>query len=202
MKPLDRFMADLDRARDLIAMADFVDSRSGGTMNASDVRRAALVMLVSALDHYVHRCVHDALIECYDEGRLSTTAGMAFSVSLRSVPLAATDPKHAWLSAEIVERHGHKSFQKPGDISSAVSLVRDARSLWSVVAACRGVDERAMRVELVLIVDRRNQIVHGSDVDPADPALLWPISSQDVADAAAAVAAVVEGIESYLSRPV
>jgi len=200
MTPLDRFDADIARVRVLLETADHFDGDSNWTAETSDIRRGALAMAVSALDNFVHRRVHDAFLRAYLTGRLATNSGQDFPVRLAVIESAANDPTLSWLSAEITQRHGYKVFQKPGDISAAVSLVRDAKALWSAIAAEAGTTESSIRTRLSLIVDRRNQIVHESDSDPSNPSALWPIATADVAEGVETITAVARGVEAYLSE--
>jgi hypothetical protein len=50
-------------------------------------------------------------------------------------------------------------------------------SLWSDVAAHLGVPAADIKLELELLVQRRNKIAHEADLDPSFPGVRWPITA-------------------------
>ena len=70
-----------------------------------------------------------------------------------------------WLDEQIVELHGFKAFQQPDDIAIAIKLIYD-KPLWKEISSILGRPEADLKKQLKLIVDRRNKIVHNSDIDP------------------------------------
>ena len=74
------------------------------------------------------------------------------------------------LRAEIVlagRLHGFKTFQSAESISQAFSLLGVAR-LWHKTADGMGVPLPDLKVQLNLLVDRRNKIAHEGDIDPSN----------------------------------
>ena len=80
-----------------------------------------------------------------------------------------------WLDREIRERHGHQAFQDPDKIADAVRLFSPCE-LWPAVANLLNSTSTDVRDRLRVIIERRNKIVHESDVDLSNPELRLPIS--------------------------
>ena len=54
---------------------------------------------------------------------------------------------------------------------------------------------KAVKAQLIAIVDRRNKIAHEADMDPTNPGERWPISNVLVHDAFDYIESVVRAID-------
>jgi hypothetical protein len=62
---LDQFRISISRVRDLISLHNSVKVQATGTLDVSDMLRAALVLSISALDYYVHEVVTLGMLEIH-----------------------------------------------------------------------------------------------------------------------------------------
>jgi hypothetical protein len=133
---LDQFRISIRRVRDLIALHNSVNAQATGTLDVSDMLRAALVLAVSALDYYVHEVVTLGMLEIH-RGRRSepmpsaNTTQSAFSrfeVSLggaRQDRLTAIDIA-SWLEAEIQQTQGYPFLQQSYSVSALIPIISNS----------------------------------------------------------------------------
>lgn len=171
---LAQFRANLARARDLVGLASALVAQTTPAVDTSDLLRAALVLGVSAFDHFVHEIARLGMLEIAANLRPPTEAYQRFQISLRSVSIAQQGSNSAWLDQEIRERHGWLSFQDPSKVADALRTVT-AKVLWDELGTRLGLTPEDARASLRLTVDRRNKIAHESDMDPTAPGSRWPI---------------------------
>jgi hypothetical protein len=62
---LDQFRISIGRVRDLIALHNSVRATATSALDVSDILRASLVLVVSALDYYIHEVVTLGMLEIY-----------------------------------------------------------------------------------------------------------------------------------------
>lgn len=203
------FDRQIDRARDLAGIATSLEVHLTGAMDLSDIYRAAFVQGVSAFDTFIHAEVRVRMLAIFRGcGGKPTPAFERFRVSLSSVPLAiiaAGDPFAglSWLESEIREQHSFLSFQQPDKVAEAIRLVSEVK-LWQELARHLGQGtmngesgDKILKRRLTLIVDRRNTIVHESDVDPTPPGdALYPMSRETAESALDFLQDLAHGIQA------
>jgi hypothetical protein len=191
---LDQFRANIGRVRALDGLYSFLVTQTGGTTDLSDLLRTQIVMVVSALDHYVHEATRLGMLEIMQGIRPATPAFTRFPVRMESTLLAvAASSSSAWLDDAIRAAHGHLSFQDPDKIGDAFKLIT-AEPVWERVGAALGIPAMQVKQEMKAIVRRRNQIAHEADLDPSYPGTLWPINATDVRTAVGLIERIVESI--------
>lgn len=195
MQPaLDIFRTNLSRIRSLHTVYLSLLGSVTSIVDLSDLLRAEVVLVVSALDHFVHELTRLGMMEIWRGGRPATTAYLRFSVSMDiTTRLAGAAGTDTHLEAEIRMRHGYQAFQQPDNIADAIRLF-SAVDLWRDVATALGLRPEDVRSQLKLIVDRRNKIAHEADVDPSYPGQRWPISRRDVEQSIAFVEDIAETV--------
>jgi len=182
MLPIDQFRQNIDRLKTLFGMHTAIRSRVTPALDPSDILRAAIVLSVSALDQLVHEVVRVGMLEAYARARPETDAFRRFEVSVASVRLAMMSGVSVdWFDAEVRSRHAFVTFQRPDKIADGIRLISDVQ-LWQTIAQAMNARPEDIRRRLELVVDRRNQIAHEADMDPAFPGTRWPISEADVVD--------------------
>jgi RiboL-PSP-HEPN len=183
---LAQFKLNLDRARDLIGLAAALEATTTSAIDVTDLWRAALVLAVSALDHYVHEVTRKGMLEISDGKRVPTDAYFRFQVSLRRIVTLRQTSGNAWLSQEIIDRHGWLSFQDPDKIADALRHITNQK-VWNEIASHLKLSTSDAKARLRLIVERRNKIAHEADMDPTAPGMRWPIDAAIASDAIAFV---------------
>lgn len=202
-RELDLFERGLARARDMMGLASSLESATSGAMDLSDVHRAAFVQGVSAFDTFVHEEIRARILGIFALGSPMPKALQKFKVSLASVQIAVAGSSLGWLETEIREQHSLLSFQKPEKVADAVRLISDVQ-LWKALAVHLGqgslgneTGDQILKRRLILIADRRNTIVHQSDLDPTPPGdELYPMTRPTVEDALAFLDKIARGIQA------
>ena len=67
------------------------------------------------------------------------------------------------------------SFQHPDKIAEAIRFISSKR-LWEEVGIELGIPSQDAKLQLELIVDRRNKIAHEADMDPTTPGFRWTMT--------------------------
>lgn len=197
MRPLELFRANIRRIHAIHALHAYLNGTTTVAVNTDDLLRTEIVLLVSALDHYVHEITRTFMIEAAEGRRLPTDAFNRFTISLK-VALEFSDSRRVnLLDAEIRERHGYLSFQKADAIADAIRNISNIE-LWNAVSHRLSADPKALKRELNLIISRRNQIAHEADLDPSYPGTMWPIDSVLVEAATVTIVRVVEAIDTVI----
>ncbi len=194
--PLDQFLENIARARALCDVAQSLEGMTTRVVDLSDLYRAALVLGVSALDHFVHEFVRVGMLDVHRGVRPSTDAHLNFKVPLSAAREAVTThPLDSWLDEAVRDAHSWLSFQQPDKIADAIRLVSSVK-LWEEVGSRLASPAKQVKLQLTAIVDRRNKIAHEADLDPTDPGQRWPIDEMLVRDALSYVERVTVAIDA------
>lgn len=180
---LEQLEQNLTRARNLVGLSASLSSLTTQAVDTTDLLRAALILSVSALDHFVHEFTRIGMLDVHAQAKPGTPAYLEFKVSLSGAQEAlSAGESSSWLDREIRKTHGWLSFQHPDKIANAIRLVSTV-DLWQAVALRRNEDVKATKAQLCAIVDRRNKIAHEADLDPGNPGERWPIDRPLVEEA-------------------
>ena len=195
LNPIEQFRENITRVQDLGGLHTALDNTTTSVIDLTDLLRAQIVMIVSALDLYIHEITRIGILAVYNGERPQTDAFLRFQVPLGSA-MQGTSFDDTWLDIEIRERHGHQSFQDPNRIADAIRLF-SLCELWSSVAKYLNLDVRDVKDQLSAIVKRRNQIVHEADLVPTYPGTItrWPISPADVTNTLDFIGKICEAID-------
>ena len=186
--------------RNLGALHTILSNQTTLALDLSDLLRAELVMVVSALDLYVHEVVRLGMLESFRGQRPQTDAFRDFRVTLGGTIQALTTPQSdVWLDDQVRDQLSRRTFQHPNDIASGISDISSV-ALWESVAARLQSTRVAVRDRLRLVVDRRNKIVHEADSNPAygQIGIPWPLDPVQTDDAVSFVASVAEAIHAVV----
>ena len=197
---IDQFRWNLGRVRNLGSLHRILSVQTTSALNLTDLLRSELVMIVSALDLYVHEVVRLGMLECFSGQRIRTDAFHRFQVTLAGTLQAVSMPGNAvWLDEQIRDRLGHRTFQQPDDIAEAIRLISNVE-LWNSVAVHLQSTSRDVRDRVRLVVDRRNKIVHEADSNPTygQIGMLWPLSATQTDDAVAFIESVAEAVHAVV----
>lgn len=196
LEPSAHFASNIAYVRNLLALARSLDAATTMAVDVGDIQRAAVVMAVSAMDHYVHEKARQGMQEVLDGTRPRTPAFEKFPVSIAVLLEARTDPgDDSWLDGAVRAQHGHRPFLRTDDIADALRLISEVR-LWECVGMELGESAGAVKAHVQAVVDRRNKIAHEADLNPTQPGQRWWITDPLASDAVDYVVAVVEAIES------
>ena len=169
------FESNMDRAKDLVSTSIALRRVTTPVVDLDDLLRAALVQGVSTFDHYIHEEVLARMIEIYGSVRPSVQGFEDFRISINSLRVAQAHGGTSWLESEIRSQHRLRTFQQPEKIAEVFRCVSNA-SLWNDVAHILKRPVADVKIQLKLVVDRRNKIAHESDMDPTPPRERYPIT--------------------------
>lgn len=192
-----QFQSNIRRCRELVGLGKAIAGMTVGTVDATDMYRAALVQCVAALDSYVHDVVLDYSVEILKGVRppgSSSRVGLHISAvgSLTCAPNQVEFELRA--RSAVNERLSQETFQKPDDVAKAFAMV-GVHALW---ARAFGNAAGSEKTALSLIVNRRNGIVHRCDIDPTGMGYLYPISDADALDAINTIDRIIAVVDAHV----
>jgi hypothetical protein len=185
-----QFQNNIDSIKDLKGTTDTISSITTPVLNVSDFYRAQIVLVVSALDHFVHEHVLTEMIEIYRGNKSVTSAFMKFPIPLSCAYNSTSRPLDILVLDAIRTRHSWLSFQDPDKIADAIRLISEM-NIWEELARNMRLAPRDLKTRIKLIIERRNKIAHEADMDPTNPGEKWPITSNDVLETINFVSKVV-----------
>jgi|JFJP01.1.fsa_nt_gi hypothetical protein len=178
---LEQFHEEIQRVRNLIAIYDYLRADPKNTLDSSDILRGCMVLLVSALDAFVHDIVRIGMMQILRGDRTQTKTYQKVGFTLQQIDF---DPTYSWFERQIREKTGRDSFQTPENIENAIKYISE-KDLWTQLSQELQSDNKDdIKRHLRAIVDRRNQIAHEADIDMGLPApTKRSIESEDIKDA-------------------
>lgn len=199
---IEQFRENVKRARHLGAIHSVLEVQTTSVLDLSDILRAELVMVVSALNHCIHEIVRLGMLETYQGKRSKTFHFLRFAISLENALRSAKNINDTdWLEDEIRTKHSYQSFQRADKIAEAIRLISDVK-LWSEVAKRIDSDktDQTVKKELDLIVKRRDQIAHEADIEPTPFGNRWKIDKFMVEEAVQFIEQIAEAIYQVVSE--
>lgn len=186
------------RARDVVGLGQSIGDMTHGRVDCSDLYRSSVVQAVAAMDSYIHGVVLDRGVDIV-LGRLQVPkkpaqTGLGFNAISELVTAPTPVELEIRARTHLVELLTRETYQKPDDIAKALSMV-GVKSVWK--SAFPG-DPEGAKLAVALIVNRRNKIVHGCDLDPLDPRTVTPLSGGDALYSIEVVENTVSAIDKIL----
>ena len=171
-------------------------------IDASDLLRWQWVLVISALDKYIHDIVRIGMIQEYQGKRARTEKFKTFRINMDIYDnLSSSIAPEMALEKEIIHQHSIFAFQHPDKISDALSFIWTEQHKWEAISRkiATPISAKDIRTKLNNIVVRRNQIVHEGDCFTLSvPFQQQPISETDVNDVITFVTELVQAITSLI----
>ena len=132
---IEQFRISAQRVRDLISLHNSLKSQATAALDLSDILRAALVLIVSALDYYIHEVVTLGMLEIHRGIRPepvnpqnSESAFGKFKVPLGSASEDRTTAINisSWIESEIQQSYGDVFLEGTHNISSLIPVICNA----------------------------------------------------------------------------
>ncbi|EPF8031709.1 HEPN domain-containing protein [Vibrio fluvialis] len=180
----NRFESNIKQTRVLNDVHRFLNQEVKIPIDFDDLLRAQLVYAVSAFDKLIHDIVRIGLLEIFNGIRPETPKYLnePFTMSVVNDLRGATlPPASHYFELAVVQKLKIVSYQDPQKVSDGLSYIWLEKQKWQTIAAEMGHDHNTVKTTLKLIADRRNMIVHESDLDPFTNEK-HAISAQDVDD--------------------
>jgi len=189
------FEANVNRARDLVALGQGIGAMTSGRVDSSDMYRASLVQGVAALDHYVHGVILDRSVGILLSRLPGTSAASKIGLPVSAVQeiLSANSDveREQRARTHIVERLSRETYQRSSAIGAGLASV-GVPQVWS--NGFQGA-QKSQLLALDLVVGRRNRIAHECDIDPTSPGSVVSLTAVDALDSLSTVEACARAID-------
>ncbi|MDK9716143.1 MAG: HEPN domain-containing protein [Sulfuritalea sp.] len=157
-----RFEASVGQVDELLAIYRYIHANS--EIPAKDnILRAALTMLVSAIDTSVHEFVISAVARRLSDDRLVFDITKQL-VSIQCILESDPSQRTAMAEADIRRQYAKETFQSSRQIETILASI-GMNKIWSRLSGRLGNTPEEIKLKLDLMVRRRNQIVHEADLD-------------------------------------
>ena len=171
------FDRGVERARAVIAIAEYFDKLKPEAMSCADLLRSAIVCSSSAFDLFHHQAFRSLMLSRLQKGDINIPYMMPTAV----VHLSPADALPL-IDKQIRDGLAHRSFLMPDKISELYSPV--IPNFWSAVAARGPRTEEEIKLRVKQLGRWRNRIVHESDINPDLAGIEeWPILLTDASSA-------------------
>lgn len=196
---INQFRDNIQQIKNIHEVYQFLNKQTTNLLNFDDVLRSEVVLILSALDFYIHELVRKGMLEIYQGNRMETKSFKNFNISMSTLKNINNNQESINLiDSEIRLRNGFKSFQQSDKIAEAVRLISEIK-LWKEVGQQLGLDSSDVKNQLNLIVDRRNKIAHEADMNPAYPNIKWDIDETLVKEIIDFISKIVETIHNVVN---
>lgn len=170
---------------------------NAGMMDADALFRSEYVLIVSTFDNYLHNIVRRKLREAFFNAQPLPSD---FSLSMEVCQMLRNEPielnQKQILDVALRRSLEKDSFQSPKSVEYALSLIK-IKHIWKTASIATGKSAEHIKNQLALIVKRRNQIAHESDIDFATSSLR-SISEQDVIECRNFLRELIEVIDTQI----
>jgi hypothetical protein len=157
-----RFSASVVQVDELLAIYRYIHANS--EIPAKDnVLRAALTMLVSTIDTSVHELVISAILRKLSNDQLQFDISKQ-TISMQCVLQPDSVQRFAMVEASLRRQYSKETFQSSRQLENVFAGI-GINKIWSRVSARLGKTAEEIKLQLDLMVRRRNQIVHEADLD-------------------------------------
>ncbi len=158
----ERFDASVGQVADLLAIYRYIDAKSEIPVK-DHILRAALTMLVSAIDTSVHEIVISAVVrKLIDSQHVCDISKQLVSIQCILEPELAQ--RIVMAEADIRRQYAKDTFQSSRQVETALASI-GINKIWSRLSKRLGNTPEEIKLKLDLMVRRRNQIVHEADLD-------------------------------------
>lgn len=176
---LAAFEQNLDDVKELSSLHEYLTSTIKPPMGFDDILRFQIVYAVSAFDKLLHDLIRIGMTDTFLGKRsatrkyLSERLSMETHIAIREAAATSSSgllpaPTEAQLfEQEITGRLKTISYQDPDKVVEGLGYIWGEEHKWQKIAEKMTENEKEIRTRLRLIVDRRNQIAHEADIDPA-----------------------------------
>lgn len=197
--PLSTYQVNEKNVKELHALHKYLSNRLP-VVDLGDILRSEYVLIVSAFDAYIHDIVRQGMIDIF-KGTDATNdkynqymVPMSFFQQLSS---CSTEADRIDLFESVLKKQMEKnSYQSPRGVDYALQFI-DVHSVWSNVAPLMGYPSgQDVNNQLALIIRRRNQIAHESDIKTLSGTEKNEISRADVESVIDFIGKLVRGIET------
>lgn len=194
----DFFDKQVGAIKVISAMYEYLQNNAAA-LDSTALLRAEYVLIISAFDSYLHNVVRKKLSNNFLAGELS---GCDIKLSLESFSIinSATNinEKKQLLDLEIRKALEKDSYQSPKSVDYAMDAI-GIKKIWKKSESVFNDTGEHIKDQLSLIIKRRNQIAHESDIDFLSGELRT-IDSQTVDECRNFITKLVTSIDLQIDR--
>lgn len=194
----DFFDKQVGAIKVISAMYEYLQNNAAA-LDSTALLRAEYVLIISAFDSYLHNVVRKKLSNNFLAGELS---GCDIKLSLESFSIinSATNinEKKQLLDLEIRKALEKDSYQSPKSVNYAMDAI-GIKKIWKKSESVFNDTGEHIKDQLSLIIKRRNQIAHESDIDFLSGELRT-IDSQTVDECRNFITKLVTSIDLQIDR--
>lgn len=178
------------------------------TLSFDDILRSQIVTLVIALDRYFHEKVRKGICDMFLGNKSPTSKFKSFSLTSETVLRVWGDnsltpvQREMMINEAVALRLKAVSFQHASKIKDALSFIWEAKHKMTLIAKEMDVPgandndkEKYLTQKLDLLVGRRNQIAHESDMGSSGKR---SITQMEVVDAITFIESFVACVDRYV----
>lgn len=160
------FNEHLDSLHKLTSIYNYMN-QNAQLMDLDSLLRAEYVLIVSAFDNYLHQIVRRKIIErFFNNGQLSSELCIPVDIFQSMHNESDIALKKDLFGAALRKTTEKDSYQSPRSVEYALGLI-GVNKIWSKVSNNLGETPEQIKMQLSLIVKRRNQIAHEADIEPS-----------------------------------
>lgn len=168
-KPIDVFNKNIKEVHKLNDTFRYFNSLLSNGIDINGLLRAQIVFAVSALDHYIHEKIIYEIRQILINNKPIPKSFSKLQVGMNSVAStinqSSVDDIIPVIENDLRNKLGWKSFQHPEKLTEGLKMVYDL-DFWDSVSQLMARPVKDLKVELGLIVKRRDSIAHEADYDP------------------------------------
>ena len=192
---ISRFESSISQVDELLAIHHYLQSVQV-TQVTDNILRAALTMMVAAIDTSVHELIVNAVVfEIREDKSIFSVDKMKISISTLKEP--GFESRIRLIESELRRQYAKESFQSSRKIESALATIGITK-IWKKLSTILDQPPENIKIKLDLLVRRRNQIVHEGDLDHLHS--LREIIREDLDDSVLFTRELVYGIISEYSK--
>ncbi|WP_028054185.1 hypothetical protein [Sinorhizobium medicae] len=147
----------------------------GIPFNVDDLLRGQIVTSMAAFDKLMHDLIRIGMVQIFSGQRAPTPKYLAEAIDMETheaIKSATLPPPAIVFEQAIIRKLSRLSFQDPVKVADGLSLIWNEKQKWEKIGGVLGQPAKNLQTELKLIAQRRNAIVHESDMDPITGAKL------------------------------
>ena len=210
MHPIQHFQSVWERCEELVVLHGFLNDHLTAALRPDELLRSEWMARVSALDLYIHELIAQRMLAIFERRFEAPPSHSKFVISsdaLMRIRSAQTEvDASAAFDLEVRGRLSTLTFQDPEKIAEGIRYVSRA-SLWDEIALLSGATPatknhvaKDLKVDLSLIVRRRNKIAHEGDLQPGIARTPWPINRADLIVVKGTISRIVQAIDTIIFK--
>jgi hypothetical protein len=199
-RAIEQFRLNIQSVRSLDKIFESLQITDSTNNDVLEILRAEIVLVVSALDCFIHDVVRVKMIDDFNAGKSFGHFSVSMDCLKKMLSAPADVARNAFLEEEIRRLNGYKAFQEPEKISQALGLI-GIQKIWEQLANKINWKSKYVKEQLTLIIEQRNRIAHEADINPSlGIGQKYSINRQETTDSVDFIEKICETIFSLINN--